>query len=199
MGAEGVKFINIKRQDIAGEYDFIPGGQHIMPGKDVLRQQLLQLWALIGNNPQLGSMVKQPALLAETFKLMDFEYVEERFLNPPAAQNPLADHPELENKILAQGERIDATQPEDHERHMQVHQQALSMAIQAGDGNPRGIEAVQQHIKQHTIFMQNAQQQGGNPAQEQAGLRGYEGNVPNQDNAVETTGSIEARTRGGGG
>jgi len=198
MGAEGVKFITIKRQDIAGEYDFIPGGQHIMPGKDVLRQQLLQLWALIGNNPQLGSMVKQEALLAETFKLMDFEYVEERFLNPPAAVNPLADHPEIENKILSHGGRIDATQPEDHQKHMQVHQQALAMAIQAGDGDPRGIEAVQMHIKQHTVFMQQGQQQG-NPAQETPGLKGYEGNVPNQDNAVETTGTIEGRTRGGGG
>ena len=118
-------------------------------------------------------------------------------MNPPAV-NPLADHPEIENKILSHGGRIDATQPEDHQKHMQVHQQALAMAIQAGDGDPRGIEAVQMHIKQHTVFMQQGQQQG-NPAQETPGLKGYEGNVPNQDNAVETTGTIEGRTRGGGG
>ncbi len=199
LGAEGVQFKKINREDIAGEYDFIPGGQHIMPGKDVLRQQVLQLWALVGNNPQLGGMIKQHELLAETFKLMDFEYVEERFLNPPAAMNPLADDPELENKVLLAGERIDATQPEDHQKHQQVHQQALSGAVQSGQ-DTSGLE---QHIKQHDTFMQQAQQkqgaaQGGNPAQEQAGLKGYEGNVPNLDNAVETSGGLEARTRGGG-
>ena len=200
LGADGTEFKNITRQMLAGEYDFIPGGQHIMPGKDVLRQQVLQLWALIGNNPQLGAMIKQHELLAETFKLMDFEHVEARFLNPPAAKNPLADHPETENHVLAQGERIDATLPEDHERHMQVHQQGLGMAAQSG--NPRAIEAMQLHIKQHQTFLQQSQQQAGGgqgtPAQETPGLKGYEGNVPNLDHAVESDANIQSRLRGGG-
>lgn len=203
LGADGVQFMNVTREDIAGEYDYIPGGQHIMPGKDVLRQQVLQLWALIGNNPQLGGMVKQGELLAETFKLMDFEYVEERFLNPPATENPLAKNPEMENMILRQGERIDATLPEDHQKHVQVHQQGLSEMIQNGDASPEGLNGMQSHLQQHMQFMEQAQQQqgaaqGGNPAQETPGLKGYEGNVPNMDNAVESDAGIQARLRGGG-
>jgi hypothetical protein len=85
---------------------------------------------------------------------------------------------------------------------MQIHQQGLGMAAQSG--NTRALEAMQLHIKQHSTFLQQAQQQQGGgggqgtPAQETPGLKGYEGNVPNMDHAVESDANIQSRLRGGG-
>ncbi len=205
-GAEGVQFEKLTREDVAGEYDFIPGGQHIIPGKDVLRQQILQLWALQGSNPQIAQMLKSHELMEETLKLFDFEYPE-RFMEPQRSQNPFATRPDMESKVLMVGERIDATGNEDHEMHMQEHGKMLQVAVQ--QGNERAEFALRQHMQQHQKYLMEAQAQkammqsmngdgGGAPPQEQPGLRGYAGNVPNLDNAVETSARLQARTRGGG-
>ena len=206
-GAEGVEFETLTREDVAGEYDFVPGGQHIIPGKDVLRQQILQLWALQGNNPTIAQMLKSEELMEETLKLFDFEHPE-RFMQPLPSQNPFATRPDLEGKVLYVGERIDATKMENHEQHMQAHAQELQRAVQ--EGNERAEFAIRQHMQQHQKYLQEiealkAEQQqlnareGGTPPQEQPGLRGYAGTVPNLQNAVETSGGLAARTRGGAG
>ena len=154
--------------------------------------------------PDPGPAVVHP------LNLFDFEY-SERFMQPEPSQNPFATRPDLESKVLGVGERIDATKAENHEQHMQEHSQALQQAVQNED--KRAEFAIRQHMQQHQKFLmeiqaakaqaQQAQQaaggSGGGGPQEQPGLRGYAGNVPNLDNAVETSARIGARTRGGAG
>jgi hypothetical protein len=197
-GADGINFIEMTRNDIEGEYDFMPGGQHIHPGKDVLRQQLLQLIAVTASNPVLLELTDMPELWEETWKMFDMDNPE-RFLNPPAEKNPFANDPQLESRVLSHGEWIKVTPNENHEQHLQVHQQALQRAV--GDGkDPKAIMA---HIQQHQALLQQQQAMqgggggGGAPPQEMPGIKGYAGNTPNLENAVETQGGLEARTKGG--
>lgn len=198
-GPAGVDFLELTRQDIEGEFDFIPGGQHIYPGKDVIRQQLLQLIAVTAQNPVLMELTDMPEVWEETWKMFDFERPE-RFLNPPPEKNPFANDPAMEGRVLLVGEFIKATPMENHEMHLEAHNRERLKAL----GEGRNTESLDAHIGQHMAYLQRQQQmqgggQGGTPAQEQPGVRGHEGNVPNMDNAVPTQGSIEALTRGGGG
>ena len=199
-GAEGVNFVNITREDIEGEFDFVPGGQHVYPGKDVLRQQLLQLIAVTAQNPILMELTDMPELWEETWKMFDMDYPE-RFLNPPPEKNPFAKDPAMEGRVLGYGEWIKVTPQEDHEMHLQAHQQEKLRLVAEGM-DTTNLDA---HIQQHVAYLQRMQAaqggaMGGTPAQEQpGGVRGEPGNVPNLQNAVPTQGSISAMVRGGGG
>lgn len=202
-GAEGVSFKFFTRQDIEGEYDFVPGGGHVHPGKDVLRQQLLQLIAVTAQNPVLTELTDMPEVWEETWKMFDFDYPQ-RFLNPPVEKNPFAERPDWESRVLLQSEWIKATPNENHEQHLQEHQQALMKAVSEGD--QKAIEVIKGHMQQHKQYLmqqqaQQAQQQqaqgGGTPPQEQAGLRGFAGNVPNMENATESEAGLAARVGGG--
>lgn len=203
-GVDGLEFMTYTREDLEGEFDFIPGGQHVYPGKDVLRQQLTQLIPVATQNPVLMQITKWPVLYEELIKLFDFENPT-RFIQQAPERNPFAQRPDLESKVLASGDWLEATAMEPHELHIEGHREALSRAL--ATGNERGANAIRAHLRMHETFLQQqqaqAQQQqagpgGGGmaPPQEQPGLRGYSGNVPNLENSVETSAGIQARLGG---
>lgn len=198
LGPKGPEFKNITRQDIAGEYDFVPGGQHIMPGRDVLRQQYLQMWSIINQAPHLMEMTDMYELWGETLKMMDFDHPK-RFMSPPGHKTL---DPQTENLILKHGEWVKVNNADDHKAHIEIHQQLFPELVAKG-APPDHLSNLQQHMREHEALMQEqqAQQQGagGTPAQEMPGLRGYAGNVPNLENAVETSAGLNSRVRGASG
>lgn len=190
LGEEGVSYERMTREQIAGEYDFVAAGTHLYASKDVLRQQFLQALALIKGDPVLLELTDVPAVWEQFWKMMDMP-TPKRFLNPPTERTW---DPRTENLILNAGEPVPVEAKDMHEHHLEVHMQGMTQS--AGGGDPRAMRRYKEHIETHQRYLR--QQQAAAPAQEQPGLRGYEGNVPNLDNAVETQAGLQSRVRGAG-
>lgn len=123
----------------------------------------------------------------EMWRMFGFDRVD-RFLNPPPGETVPA---EIENKVLSHGEWTQTNMMDDHEEHIQSHMRAMPTAR-----NMEAMEMFNRHIAEHQKQVRTRQQAA--PPQEQPGLRGYQGNVPNLDNAVETAGGLAARVGGAG-
>jgi hypothetical protein len=63
-------------------------------------------------------------------------------------------------------------------------------------GKPKSIEVTKDHIAMHQQFMRQMQQM--TPPQEQTGMKGAEGNVPNAENAAPSQASLQAGVGGAG-
>lgn len=188
LGPDGLQYERFTPQDIAGEYDFVTAGQHIHATPAVLRQQMQQAIALIGNNPIFLGIHKPYEVWRELWKLMDFPRPEV-FLSPPR-ENTLS--PQAENRVLDYGEWVPVNPNDNHEIHVQVHTQGLVQAQ-----TPEAQKIYEDHIGEHRRYLELAQAAQA-PPQEQPGMRGYEGNVPNMQNAMPTPGGIMAGIGGGG-
>ena len=187
LGADGVNYEKMTKQDIAGEYDFMTAGQFLHASQDVVRQQLEQVITIVGGNPIFMQMTNIYEVWREMWRMFGFDRVE-RFLNPPPDKTV---PPDIENRVLAHGEWIQTNMMDNHEEHMMAHQQAIGQAR-----DEKAMEMFMLHIAEHEKHVKQSQQMA--PPQEQPGLRGYEGNVPNLENAVESQGSLAARVGGAG-
>ena len=188
LGAKGAEYKIMTPQDIAGEYDFITVGQHLHTSPDVVRQQLEQVITIIGGNPAFMQMTDSYEVWREMWKMFGFPRVD-RFLKPPPEDTVSA---EVENKILKHGEWVQPNIMDNHEEHLQVHQQAM---MQAESDEARDMFA--KHIDE-TQKLLKLQQQSQPPPQEQPGMQGGEGQVPGLENAIPTEGSLMAGVGGAG-
>jgi hypothetical protein len=193
LGKEGPNYLKLSLQEIAGEYDMVPLGSQTHVGKEVIRQQMLQGMAIAGQNPILMQIANHYEMWVEYWKNMDGVRFPDRFAVSPPAYTV---SPEAENEVLTRGEFFPVQPSDDHAMHSQSHMRAFGNVRDA-----RGLQAVQEHVKQHNKFMGGAPKgpggQSGTPPQEQPGLRGYGGNVANPANArVESEGTIAARVGG---
>jgi len=195
LGANNsVEFTQITRQDIEGEFDVEPAGSVWYPNLDVLRQQMLQALAIVRGDPVMMEITDIYEIWKELWKLFPGVRSPERFLKPPAEKTW---DPEKENIILSAGEYVDVTPNENHAEHLQIHQKGMIQG--ATNGNEaqqhRVLSAYSQHVAEHSKF---AKQMKAMPQpQEQPGLRGYAGNVPDQEQAVESEAGIQSRIEGG--
>jgi hypothetical protein len=189
LGAKGVSYPTMTPNDIAGEFDFVMAGQHMHASRDVLRQQLLQAIALIKGDPALMSISDMPEIWQEFWKMCDFVRPE-RFYSPPPQRTW---DPKTENIVLMAGEWVEVEPNDDHEEHMQVHQQAFANAISEGQ---EAQEQLQKHIDMHNRFMKQTAQQA--PPQEEPGVSGDPGATPNLENAVPSQGGLTAAVGGAG-
>lgn len=193
-GSEGVTFREIDPEALIGDYDFRPTGTHFGPDRNVVRQQMEQAIALVRDNPQLQSYSNLYEMWLELWKRMEVPDPKRFVVKPPEKVFT----PELENTILAAGEWVDVTAGEDHVKHLAAHAQLTGRPL-----DPRAQEQLDAHIRKHEAFTEQqggqAGQAGARPQQEMAGLRGYQGNVPNLEQAVESEPSIAARVNGAGG
>ncbi len=178
----------MKPQDIAGEYDFVTVGQHLHTSPDVVRQQLEQVITIIGSNPAFMQMTEVYEVWREMFKMFGFTQID-RFLKPPPENTVSA---EIENKILKYGEWVEPNIMDNHEEHLQSHQQAM---MQAESDEARDMFA--KHIDE-TQKLLKLQQQSQPPPQEQPGMQGGEGQVPGLENAIPTEASLAAGVGGAG-
>jgi hypothetical protein len=191
IGKKGPEYKKFTLQEIAGQYDMVPLGSQTHVGKEVIRQQMLQGLSISGQNPILMQIANHYEMWLEFWKNMDGVRFPERFVIPPPAYTT---SPETENIVLTRGEFFPVQPTDDHMQHTQVHYQGFQEVT-----NPRGMEALQEHLKQHQKFApQKGTQAGGQrPPQEQPGMKGS--NVPNPENAtVESMGTIQARIGGQG-
>jgi hypothetical protein len=83
---------------------------------------------------------------------------------------------------------------DNHEIHLQTHQIGYSQAV--ASGNPKAIRALKDHIAMHQQYVNMQMQQA--PPQEQPGVKGMEGAVPNLQNAVPSQASLDAGVAGAG-
>ena len=186
LGADGVHYERMTPADIAGEYDFVAAGQNVHATPDVLRTQISQQIAVIGQNPTFLSLHKMYEVFAEWWKLSGFPRPE-IFLNPPR-ENTVS--PTAENLVLTHGEWIMVNPNDNHEVHKQVHMQAFSTEL-----SPEAEKMLTDHIAEHDRYIEmmvTAQP----PAQEQPGMKGAAGNVAGLDNAVPSQGSLMAGVGG---
>jgi hypothetical protein len=190
MGDTGQEYKFMTPQDIAGHYDFAVAGTNLNASKDVLRQQLLQLWSLIKGDPVMMEMTNLYELWEETFKMFDFN-VPKRFLSPP--QERTYDAPQ-EDKVMMTGEPVVVETRDDHESHLESHRMAFQKAV--ASGNMAAVKAVKDHIKRHEQMLKQQMQQA--PPQEQPGIKGAPGNVPSLENATPSLASINAGIGGAG-
>lgn len=186
LGADAVTYERMTPQDIAGEYDFVAAGQHIHATPDVLRTQMSQQIAIIGQNPTFLAIHNVYEMFAEWWKLAGFPRPEV-FLNKPR-ENTVS--PKAENLVLTHGEWIMVNPNDNHEAHKQIH-----MADLGSPGAPNADEMRMAHIAEHdrNIEMMVTAQP---PAQEQPGMKGAGGQVGNLENAVPSQGSLMASVGG---
>jgi hypothetical protein len=190
MGEAGAEYRRMTPQDIAGQFDFEVAGTNLNASKDVLRQQLLQLWSLIKGDPVMMDMTDMYELWEETFKMFDFR-LPKRFLSPPTERT--YDAPQ-ENKVMLTGEPVLVEARDNHEKHLEEHQMAFAQAV--ASGNPEAIRSFREHMQAHQRYIEMAMAQA--PPQEQPGVKGAEGNVPNLENATPSQASINAAIGGAG-
>lgn len=190
LGNKGAEYHPLKPGDIAGEFDFVTAGGHLYASKDVLRQQLIQLWTVIKGDPVMLEMTKLPELWEETFKTFDFQLPKRFVMKPPERTYDQ----EKENAVMAYGQP-EVVEPQDnHEVHLQSHMQAMTKAI--AEGNPKAIQAFKDHIAMHQRMLQMTQ--AAAPPQEQTGPQGQEGQVPNFENAGQNQASLQSSVGGTG-
>jgi hypothetical protein len=190
LGADGYFYKQFTMQDIAGDYDFIPQGNPSQVGGEVLRQQLLQMLAVTGQNQAVAQYANVYEMWKEIWKRVEGIRFPEKFVIPPPERTW---RPEQENYVLDQGEFVPVMPTDDHPHHEQVHMQGMHNVRDA-----KQLEAYQEHMKKHRIYTEPASA-GGTAPQEQPGLKGYAGNVANPDNmGVESEGRIAARVGGMG-
>lgn len=188
LGAKGPEYPRMTREDIAGEYDFITAGQHLHVSADVMRQQFEQALAIIGGNPAFMQMTNLWEVLREMWNMFDIPRVD-RFMNPPQGDTV---SPDVENMVLRHGEWIKVNVMDQHEEHLQSHQQAMMQA-----GSEEGMDMFSKHIQEHQKMLKT-QQQAAPPPQEQPGMQGGQGQTPNLENAIPTQGSLIAGVGGAG-
>lgn len=187
IGEEAVDYKRLSPQDIAGNFDFEPVGQQTFVSPEVLRQQILQSIALT-QNPMVAKVSNVYEQVKEFWAQSNFKWPD-RFVVPPPQKT---ENPHKENIVMAAGEWEDVIPSEDHPWHIQVHREGLAEA--------RDFQAIRQfeeHIAEHERYLPKG---GGSSPQEQPGLRGYAGNVPNPGNqGPENPGGIAARVNAGPG
>jgi hypothetical protein len=120
-------------------------------------------------------------------------------LNPPTERTW---NPTRENAVLMAGEPVEVEPTDQHELHIQTHSMGFQQAV-ANGADESVLKAFETHLAEHqkyyAMMMATAAAPtngGGPPPQEQPGLKGYAGNVPNLENAVESEGGIASRTEG---
>jgi len=189
LGKDGVNFKKLEIQEIVGDYDFMPRGSTTHVGKEVIRQQMLQGLALIGQNPAILQVANVSEIWLELWKHFDSRFPE-RFTIPPPDRTW---SPDQENMVLVRGEFVPVLQNDNHPEHLQAHTAGASEVR-----DDRGLEALQDHIKKHRMYVQPAAAGGGTPPQEQPGMQGGPGQQPNPGNMrTPSEGDMAAQIGGG--
>jgi hypothetical protein len=187
IGKDGPEFVKITREEIAGMFDLQPIGGQLAPNKDVARQQILQGLAISNQSPMMMEISDVYEMWKEFWRTLDVEHPE-RFVKPPPTKQW---EPQHENIVLAAGEFVRVTANEQHDEHIEMHMRGLAGAVD----NPKAEERFGEHIAQHRKYLRMAKGQGV-PQQEQPGMKGNQGGVPNKP-SQPTQGSLEARSGGG--
>ena len=186
-----VEFNQITRQDIAGEFDVEPVGSFWYPDMDVLRQQMLQSLSIIKGDPVYLEISDVYEIWSEIWKMFPGIRSSERFMRTPAEKTW---DPEKENIILSAGEMVPVMATERHPEHMEKHQAGMIQAA-SQDNSDRAIAAYAEHMEKHAGYMKGAS--AGPSPQEEPGMKGAEGNVPNMKKAMPTSAGIQSRIAGG--
>jgi hypothetical protein len=173
LGKDGVNFKKLEIQEIVGDYDFMPRGSTTHVGKEVIRQQMLQGLALVGQNPAILQVANVYEIWLELWKHFDSRFPERFTITPPDRTWS----PDQENMVLIRGEFVPVLQNDNHQEHLQAHMAGASEVTEA-----RGLEALQDHIKKHRMYVEPAAAGGGTPPQEQEGMQGGPGQQPNPGN-----------------
>lgn len=189
-GKEGVEFLNITRQDIAGMFDVEPMSGVWYPNLDVLRQQLLESLSIVRGDPVMLEITNVYAIWEQLWKWFPGIKTPENFLRPPAEK---VWDPQKENFVLDAGEWVDVTPNERHDEHYQQHIRGFTQA--SAQRNDRAIAMYAQHLQKHRQFMDQMAQA---PPQEMPGMKGNAGNVPaDLDRAMPTSAQMLSRMAGG--
>lgn len=192
IGQNGsVEFNQITRQDIAGEFDVEAAGSFWYPNMDVLRQQMMQALTIVKGDPVMLEITDVYEVWAELWKMFPGIRSTERFLKPPAEK---AWDPQKENIILNAGEFVKVNANEPHGQHLEVHKTGMMQAA-SQDNNDKVIAVYAKHIEPHEQFAKQMKAQA--QPQEQPGMQGNEGEVPNMDKAMPTSAGIESKMAGG--
>jgi hypothetical protein len=145
LGREGLEFIEIKKQDVMIDCDFVPVGHPTMGNQELDFQKKLMVAQYIvgrGNQYEVDRMVLEAAKIPNPEDIIG--------PSPKDRMDPMQ-----ENQILATGEFINAHQYDPHPDHIPVHTQLL----QSPDLNPNFIPIVANHLRQHNIFYNFQMQQ----------------------------------------
>jgi len=191
VGKNGsVEFNQITLQELAGEFDVEAVGSFWYPNMDVLRQQMMQALTIVKGDPVMLEITDIYEVWAELWKMFPGVRSTERFLRPPAEKTW---DPQKENIILDAGEAVKVNANEPHQKHVEGHMAGMKKSM--SEGNDRSVAVYSKHLEEHMGFVQRTQ--GAQKPQEEPGMQGSEGNVPNMDKAMPTSAGIESRMAGG--
>ena len=119
-------FPTIKRVDFDGKMDIIPIGDPSFASKSQRRQEAIELYQmmiqnpLVGVNPATGQIGNPRAIWELTNDLLDaYDKKNKRALLPPMPSVPIS--PDVENAMFVQGDYNDPQVGENHQQHMSVH------------------------------------------------------------------------------
>lgn len=159
-GRRGLEFLDIKPEDLDGEFDFLPSANMTRSNPTILRQDVAALMPTVTTSP----VVKQDKWMAHVFKVFEVENFEDMIQEPP----PPPRDPEAEEQALELGVDIDPSPDEDFAQHMLVHQAYLSQTNPMA--NPLAYAARKKHFEKTLILQSEVfQAQAGAPAQGAAG------------------------------
>ncbi len=182
VGAGGIKFINMRMDNIQGDFDIQVKNANEIVSKAVLSQQKLVLYNLFRGDPEINQRELKRTLIMDLLPM-----AEGTLLMPD--QDDLSF--EEENLIMSQGGLVIPLPNDNHREHTAGHVKFLQDNINKMD--PNAVEIITKHIQAHSEIAASVLQPLG-------GQVGTQPTSPQnvQGGGTERTGSPNNGTGGGG-
>lgn len=156
-GEDKIAFPDIKRETFAGIRDVIPIGDPSYASKQVRRQEAMELYTILMQNPLV---VQNPRSIYEiTSDLIDaYDKKNKSKILPPLPEDTLS--PEMENAMFMQGDKPKVTANENAQQHLIGHNNFLNtdfFNLMANEHKKNFLEHVRQ--TKELVLLQQGQRQ----------------------------------------